>query len=118
MHAGGRLYTGTEPARGTDRAESEEFDVSSDQNDADPYDEMGPIDYVVVEFPGQVKAGEGLPLFVNLVDRGIVRILDLAFVRKERDGTVYSLSLEDVGPDLAVFEGASSGLLRQADIDN
>jgi hypothetical protein len=78
---------------------------------------MGPIDYLVVEFPGEVKAGEGLPLFVDLVDRGIVRILDLAFVRKERDGTVYSLNLADVGPELDVFEGAASGLLDQEDLN-
>jgi hypothetical protein len=92
--------------------------MSSDQSEAGPLEDMGPIDYVVVEFPSHHTAGEGLPLFVDLVDRGIVRILDLAFVRKEVDGTVYSLNLGDVGPELAVFDGASSGLLNQEDLDN
>ena len=38
-------------------------------------EDMGPIDYLVVEFPGSKMTGEGLPLLVDLVDRGIIRIL-------------------------------------------
>ncbi|MFE4328863.1 DUF6325 family protein [Streptomyces sp. NPDC056831] len=85
-------------------------------------DETGPIDYLVIEFPaGSRMTGEGLPLLVDLVDRGIIRILDLIFVRKNQDGTVEGVELSEVtgdgGEDLAVFEGASSGLLGQDDID-
>ncbi|MFG2626495.1 DUF6325 family protein [Streptomyces sp. NPDC048473] len=85
-------------------------------------DETGPIDYLVVEFPaGSRMTGEGLPLLVDLVDRGIIRILDLIFVRKNQDGTVEGVELAELtgdgGDDLAVFEGASSGLLGQDDID-
>ncbi|WP_405689767.1 DUF6325 family protein [Streptomyces sp. NBC_00057] len=85
-------------------------------------DETGPIDYLVIEFPaGSRMTGEGLPLLVDLVDRGIIRILDLIFVRKNQDGTVEGVELSeaagDGGDDLAVFEGASSGLLGQDDID-
>ncbi|GGT51405.1 DUF6325 family protein [Streptomyces atratus] len=85
-------------------------------------DETGPIDYLVIEFPvGSRMTGEGLPLLVDLVDRGIIRIMDLIFVRKNQDGTVEGLELSEVtgdgGDDLAVFEGASSGLLGQDDID-
>lgn len=81
--------------------------------------ELGPIDYVVVEFPGSRMTGEGLPLLVDLVDRGIIRILDLVFIRKEIDGSVVVVSLTDLGdggPELAVFEGAASGLLGDDDI--
>ncbi|MDX6762629.1 MULTISPECIES: DUF6325 family protein [Streptomyces] len=81
---------------------------------------MGPVDYLVVEFPGNKMTGEGLPLLVDLVDRGIIRILDLVFVRKDADGSVVALELKDVGGgemDLTVFEGAASGLLGQDDID-
>ncbi|WP_330308577.1 MULTISPECIES: DUF6325 family protein [unclassified Streptomyces] len=82
---------------------------------------MGPIDYVVVEFPGNRMTGEGFPLLVDLVDRGLIRILDLMFVRKDEDGSVVGLEIADLtgdgALDLAVFEGASSGLLGQDDIE-
>ena len=77
--------------------------------------ETGPIDYFVVEFPGNKMTGEGLPLLVELVDSGIIRILDLVFVTRELDGSVKAIDIADFDGDgtldLAVFEGASSGLL-------
>ncbi|MFF3658299.1 DUF6325 family protein [Streptomyces olivochromogenes] len=82
---------------------------------------MGPIDYIVIEFPGNRMTGEGLPLLVDLVDRGVIRILDLLFVRKEEDGSVVGMEIADLtgdgALDLAVFEGASSGLLGEDDIE-
>jgi hypothetical protein len=85
------------------------------------FDSMGPIDYLVVEFPGSRMTGEGLPLLVGLVDRRIIRILDLVFVTKRPDGSVVGLEVSDLDRDghmgLAVFEGASSGLLGEDDID-
>lgn len=84
------------------------------------FNEMGPIDYLVVEFPGGRITGEGFAHLVDLVDRGLIRILDLAFVRAELDGTLTGLRLADLNGDgefdLAVFEGASSGLLRGEDL--
>jgi hypothetical protein len=91
-----------------------------EQSDPTGIDEMGPVDYLVVEFPGNRMTGEGLPLLVDLVDRGIIRILDFAFVMKESDGTVHGMEIRDFDGDgqldLAVFEGASSGLLDDDDI--
>ncbi|MFJ8622686.1 DUF6325 family protein [Kitasatospora sp. NPDC093550] len=82
--------------------------------------ETGPIDYLVVEFPGNRMTGEGLPLLIDLVDRGVIRILDFAFVRKDTDGTVTGMELADFDGDgrldLAVFEGVGSGLLDAADL--
>ena len=84
--------------------------------------QMGPVDYLVVEFPGSHQTGEGLPLLVDLVDRGIIRILDLMFVKKELDGSVNALLVADLDGDgtldLAVFEGASSGILDQDDLES
>ncbi|MFC9280693.1 DUF6325 family protein [Streptomyces collinus] len=82
-------------------------------------EEMGPVDYLVIEFPGNRMTGEAFPLLVDLAERGIVRIIDLAFVRKETDGSVVALELRDLGDeiDLTVFEGASAGVLDQSDID-
>ncbi len=88
---------------------------------SDELDEMGPIDYLVVEFPGSRVTGEGLTHLVDLVDRGIIRILDLLFIKKEDDGSVAGIAIADFDHDgvldLAVFEGASSGLLDQDDAD-
>ena len=87
---------------------------------ADDLDQMGPIDYLVLEFPGNRMTGEAFPLLVDLVDRGIVRILDLVFVRKEIDGSVVGLELTDLNGDgeldLSVFAGVSSGLVGDDDI--
>jgi hypothetical protein len=87
---------------------------------ADDLDQMGPIDYLVVEFPGNRMTGEAFPLLVDLVDKGVVRILDLVFVRKDIDGSVVGLELTDLDGDgeldLSVFEGVSSGLVGKDDI--
>ncbi|GAA2528445.1 DUF6325 family protein [Pilimelia columellifera] len=83
--------------------------------------QLGPIDYLVVEFPGSNMTGRGFPILMDLVERGIIRIIDLTFVRKEMDGSVVGLTIADLDRDgaldLAVFEGASSGLLDQTDVD-
>jgi len=82
-------------------------------------DEMGPIDYVVVAFPHAHLTGEAFPHLVDLVDRGIIRILDLTFIQKAEDGTVSGLELSELndgGVDLTMFDGASSGLLDEDDL--
>jgi hypothetical protein len=82
-------------------------------------DALGPISYVIVEFPGNQMTGEGLPLLVDLVDRGIIRILDLLFVTND-GGTLTAIDISDVDGDgdldLTIFEGASSGLLDDSDL--
>jgi Family of unknown function (DUF6325) len=94
--------------------------VSDTFDEVDTSGAMGPIDYLVVEFPGNRMTGEGFPLLVDLVDRGLIRILDLTFIRKDVDGSVIGLEIGDLTGDgeldLAVFEGASSGLLGQDDL--
>ncbi|GAA1548414.1 hypothetical protein GCM10009827_080880 [Dactylosporangium maewongense] len=83
-------------------------------------EDMGPVDYLVVEFPDGRVTGEGLPLLVDLVERGIIRILDLVFVRKLGDGTVEGLELTDVDHDgkldLLMFEGVTTGLVDAEDL--
>ena len=82
-------------------------------------EEMGPIDYLIVEWPGRQPNGEAAPFLVDLVERGIVRVLDLAFIFKDEDGKVAGLDIKDLGEQsegLRLFEGASSGLLGDDDI--
>ena len=84
--------------------------------------ETGPIDYLVIEFPGNRMTGEGLPLLLELVDTGIIRILDLVFVTRDLDGNMRVVEIADFDHDgaldMAVFEGVSSGLLGPDDIDD
>ena len=87
----------------------------------DQLQEMGPIDYMVLEWAGdQPVTGEVMPLLLDLVDRGIIRILDLGFIVKGEDGSVAAIDLAEVAQSsggLADFEGASSGLLGQDDLE-
>ena len=80
--------------------------------------EMGPIDYLLIEWPGRQPTGEAAPIVVDLVERGIIRVLDLAFITKAEDGSVAGLEIADLGQnveELKAFEGASSGLLSEDD---
>jgi hypothetical protein len=84
-------------------------------------EEMGPVDYLVIEFPAGYPTGENLPLLLDLVDRGLIRILDLVLVKREYDGSMTLLALADADGDgewdYSVFEGVSTGVLGQDDID-
>ena len=84
-------------------------------------EELGPIDLVVIGYPPDAPmTGEAVPIFLDLVDRGIVRVLDVRFVRKDEDGTFSGFDLTDLDADsvgdLTAFAGASSGLLSDDDI--
>lgn len=82
-------------------------------------DEMGPVDYILIEWPDPQPTGEVAPIIVDLVERRIIRVLDLAFLAKDEDGAVAGVELSDLGEaseELKLFEGASSGLLDDDDI--
>ena len=80
-------------------------------------EEMGPIDYVVLEWPGRQPDGSVAPLIIDLVDRGIIRIIDVALMVKDEDGHVAALDLAALEGEFSEFEGASTGLLDQDDLD-
>ncbi len=69
-------------------------------------DELGPVDYLVVEFPGSNFNGEILPELAALVDRGIVRVLDLVLIKKQEDGSFEGFEFDDI-------ESGSLGELRE-----
>ena len=84
--------------------------------------ELGPIEIVVIAFPvGAPMTGDALPLLMDIVDRGIIRILDVMFVAKDEQGMFTGFEakeLDDKGVgDFKVFEGASSGMLGQSDVE-
>ena len=82
--------------------------------------DVGPIDYLALEFPEARVNGEGLAALLDLVDKGTVRILDLRAVKREVDGTFTEMEIADFDNDgtldLAVFRGVSSGLLDDDDL--
>jgi hypothetical protein len=82
--------------------------------------DVGPIDYLAVEFPEARMRGEGLAALLDLVDRGIIRLLDMRAVTREADGTFTAAAITDLDGDgtldLAVFEGVESGLIDDDDL--
>ncbi len=81
--------------------------------------EMGPVDYLLVEWPGRQPTGQALPHLIDLVERGLIRVLDLAFVTKGADGTVSGVEFTELVanvPEFSYFEGVSTGLLQDDDL--
>ncbi len=80
--------------------------------------ELGPIEYVVIEFPEGRFKGEIVPEIADIVDRGLVRILDLVFVKKDHDGTVAWFEYDDVelAEAFAEIDGEADGLVSEDDI--
>ena len=83
------------------------------------HDELGPIDVVVIGYPADAPmTGEAVPLLMDLVDNGIIRVLDALFVIKNQDGSFSGIEARNLGDehgDFKIFEGASSGLLGEED---
>jgi hypothetical protein len=82
-------------------------------------DVHGPVDYVLIEFPRDRLTGEAAPALVDLVDRGLVRVLDLLVISKDEDGAVEAVAITDPrgeGADFEYFAGSRSGLLQDDDM--
>jgi hypothetical protein len=83
-------------------------------------DELGPIDYLVVEFPGSNFTGEIMPEMVDLVQRGVVRVLELVVIKKAEDGTFEALEFDDVSDgvlgELREAERTLANLLSEDDV--
>ncbi len=83
-------------------------------------DVMGPVDFVLLEFEADRMDGSAAAALLDLVDRGIVTVLDLLVITKDADGTFSGIEITDLASDqlggLAVFAGARSGLLGDDDL--
>ena len=83
--------------------------------------DIGPVDYMIVAFPGNQFKGEIVPALADLVEAGTIRIMDLAFVGKNDAGETVSFELTDLDPDVAAgFERAGievTGLFNEEDLD-
>ena len=86
----------------------------------EPIDQLGPVDYLVVEFPGSNFNGEILPELVDLVQRGIVKVLDLVLIKKEEDGSFEAFEFDDIEDgvlgDLREIERELADVLSAEDV--
>lgn len=93
--------------------------TTSSSSDATAVDVHGPIDYVLLEFPRDRLTGQAAPALVDLVDRGLIRLLDLLVISKDEDGVVEGVEITDPrgeGADFEYFAGSRSGLLGDDDM--
>src|SRR3954451_17028910 len=83
-------------------------------------DELGPVDWIVVEFPGSKFNGEIAPALRDLVQRGLIRVLDLLVLKKEQDGSLEAFEISDLDPsevgDLRSYESELAMLLSEDDV--
>jgi uncharacterized membrane protein len=82
--------------------------------------ELAPVDYMIVAFPGNQFKGEIAPALADLVEKGTIRIIDLAFVAKDADGNIGAFELTDIDPDVRKgFENMGvevNGLFNEDDL--
>jgi hypothetical protein len=85
-------------------------------------DELGPVDYIVVEFPGSKFNGEIAPALADLVERGIIRVLDLLMLVKDDDGSIEAFEISDLDErdigSLREYETELAHLLTEDDVIN
>ena len=91
-------------------------------HESETLDELGPVDWIVVEFPGSRFNGEIAPTLMELVDRGIIRILDLLMIRKDEDGSFDAFEISDLDEGeiggIRAYETEMANLLSQEDVES
>ena len=86
----------------------------------DAVDELGPVDWIVVEFPGSRFNGQIAPALLDLVERDLIRVLDLLVLKKDDDGSLEAFELSDLDQgevgDLRTYEAELAMLLSEEDV--
>jgi hypothetical protein len=89
-------------------------------DEVDSVDELGPVDWIVVEFPGSRFNGEIAPALRDLVDRDLIRVLDLLVLKKDTDGTLEAFEVSDLDTteigELRSYESQLAMLLSEDDV--
>jgi Family of unknown function (DUF6325) len=97
-----------------------ELDMAAEAQPASDGDELGPVDFVAIEFPGGRLTAAGFERLLSLADQGVVDILDMEFIAKDAGGTAKKVDVWEFavpeGVDLSAWAGASSGLLDDSDV--
>ena len=83
-------------------------------------DELGPVDWLVLEFPGKQPTGAVAPFLKDLIDRGLVRLLDLMVLQKDTDGTLIVTELSELDPselgEIRATEAELAMVLSEQDV--
>jgi hypothetical protein len=89
-------------------------------DEVDAVDELGPVDWIVVEFPGSKFNGQIAPALLDLVERDLVRVLDLLVLKKDADGSLEAFELSDLDEGeiggLREYESELAMLLSEEDV--
>jgi hypothetical protein len=89
-------------------------------DDVDDVDELGPVDWIVVEFPGSRFNGQIAPALLDLVERDLIRVLDLLVLKKDADGSLEAFELSDLDEgeigELRTYESELAMLLSEEDV--
>jgi Family of unknown function (DUF6325) len=89
-------------------------------DEVDAVDELGPVDWIVVEFPGSKFNGQIAPALRDLVERDLVRVLDLLVLKKDADGSLEAFELSDLEEgevgELRTYESELAMLLSEEDV--
>jgi Family of unknown function (DUF6325) len=84
--------------------------------------ELGPVELLFVEFPGNQFTGEIIPALTELIDRGTIRVLDLVFVAKDADGNAVGIELEDLPSEskdaFSELVDELAGLISEEDVED
>jgi len=78
-------------------------------------DELGPVDWIVVEFPGTKLTGQIAPIIGDYVDRGLIKVLDLLFLKKDADGALEAFEASDLGDSELGELRVAHGINRRGD---
>ena len=81
---------------------------------------VGPVEYIIISFPGNQFTGEIVPALAELVNSGLIRIIDLVFIAKDDQGNVVSFEYDAI-PELAGFselDGEADGLFNESDVED
>jgi uncharacterized membrane protein len=81
---------------------------------------MAPVEYLIIGFPGNNFKGEAAPALADLIDKKLIRVLDLVFIGKDEDGNIVSFELDqlDEVPEFANIDTTSQGMLNDEDIEH
>jgi hypothetical protein len=122
MHDGFRYRHDVGGAQGVVRRSASYPNWRMSMDEVEAVDELGPVDWIVVEFPGSRFNGQIAPALLDLVERDLIRVLDLLVLKKDADGSLEAFELSDLDEgeigELRTYESELAMLLSEEDVNS